>query len=182
MLQVDMVIGRAMWLFQLERLLTHTVEVLTRHEWTILRPLKGRQWLTSDDPVMRIHFDRAGRYAFKGGWGSPNSVILLPLGPEHALYTEIGKKTPWPKGSRLPSEVFVQMQRMIVEHAHRYVFGVVEHSEVASVRPRKEDRNIHRAETEQWTRWHAEQSAAERELLETSGSAGSCRRTWCMNP
>jgi hypothetical protein len=158
-------IGRAMWLHQLERLLTHTFQVLTVHHWTILRPPKGHQWMTSDDPVIRIRFSESGHYDFKGGWGTPGGVILMPLGPEHLLYTQIGSREPWIKGARLSVELFARMQRMIVEHGHRYVFSVSENHDVARIRPRTEDSNMYRAEAAQWARWHAEQSVVERSLL-----------------
>jgi hypothetical protein len=164
-LEATALVGRAMWLFQLEHLLTHTLEVLTDHHWTVLRTPKGKMWVTSDDPVIRINLTGPGRYSFCGGWGNPGGRILLPLGPEHLLYTQIGSRSA-PKGSRVPEDEFALIQRIIIEHAHRLVFARAEDREVVAIRPRLVDAKIHRNELDQWRHWHEEQSAAERELFE----------------
>lgn len=56
------------------------------------------------------------------------------------------------------------MRRFIAEHAHRYIFAATADAEIPKLRPRIADISILRHETEQWNKWHEEQSNAEREL------------------
>lgn len=119
---------------------------------------------------MRLNYYGPNRYDFRGGWGSAGTEILIPLGPQHLLYTKVGSRPLFKKGERVSEELFDGFQRMTIEHAHRFVFADQQNSEVAVVRPRTVDAVLYRSETEQWKRWHDEQSQAERELL--TGSVG----------
>lgn len=163
LIKVESVIGRGLYLFALRRLLSETSRVLEQHRWTILRPPAGMKWMTSDDPVVKLNY-YGDRYDFKGGWGSKGTELLLPLSPDHLLYTRIGERPP-ERGSRLPAAKAVEMQRMIVEHAHRFVFAAQPEPEVSIIRPRKVDAALLQSEADQWSRWHDEQGNAERALL-----------------
>jgi hypothetical protein len=158
------IVGRGLWLFQIKRLLTHTVDALLAHRWTIIRSPAGINWLTSDDPVIRLNFESPTNYDMRGGWGSSGTEILLPLGPKHLLYTQIGRPLP-KRGSTLALEHARMVQRFTVEHAHRYIFATEPDSLVEGARPRTVDAVAYRLEREQWERWHDEQTAAERDLL-----------------
>jgi hypothetical protein len=84
----------------------------------------------------------------------------MPLGPNHLLYTKIGSAPP-PKGTRMSEDFFQLTQRLIIERAHRFVFGAAQDPQVAGIRPRVVDAMMFRAERAQWERWHQEQSDAE---------------------
>ena len=162
-LKVESVVGRGLYLFALRRLLTETARVLEQHRWTILRPPAGTEWMTSDDPVIKLNY-YGDSYDFKGGWGSKGTELLLPLSPDHLLYTKIGERPP-ERGSRLPAAKATEMQRMIVEHAHRLVFSAHPEPNVSTIRPRRVDAGLLQSEADQWSRWHDEQGNAERALL-----------------
>jgi hypothetical protein len=162
-LKVETVLGRGLYLFALRRLLSETSRVLEQHRWTILRPPAGMKWMTSDDPVIKLNY-YGDRYDFKGGWGSKGTELLLPLSPDHLLYTKIGERPP-ERGSRLPTAKADEMQRMFVEHAHRFVFAMHPVPSVSVIRPRKVDADLLQNEADQWSRWHDEQVNAERILL-----------------
>jgi hypothetical protein len=49
---VEMLTGRKLWLWSIQRALTETLPVLYQHRWTILRPPQRMTWLTSDNPVI----------------------------------------------------------------------------------------------------------------------------------
>lgn len=164
LLKGEIINGRALWLFNIRHLLTKTLKVLHQHRWTILSPPLGMKWFTSDDPVIRLNFERAGKYDFKGGWGSIGSEILLPLSPHHLLYTHIGKRPPR-RGERMSSDQAFWVRRCIAEHAHRMIFAAEPEADVSSLRPRVVSAEILRHENEQWQKWHEEQTAAERELM-----------------
>lgn len=162
-LRFETVVGRGYWLFGIKQLLTTTVNALLEHKWTILRSPPRLEWLTSDDPVVRLNYHDAREYDFGGGWGSKGTEILLPLGPRHLMYTRIGKKPP-PKGHVVSRELAQSLQRFTVEHAHRFVFARTPDPSVAAWKPRIVDPGAFNAEAAQWKHWHEDQSTAEREL------------------
>ena len=163
-IKVETVLGRGLYLFALRRLLSKTLKALEQHRCTILRPPAGMKWLTSDDPVIKVnHYGQ--HYNFKGGWGTKGTELLMPLSPDHLLYTRIGERRVPERNSRLTPTQGDQIQRMIVEHAHRLVFSMQQEPRISTVRPRKVDAALLQNETEQWARWHDEQTAAERALL-----------------
>lgn len=162
-LRAEMVPGRGLFLFALKHLLTQTVNVLLAHKWTILRSPDGIEWLTSDDPVVRLNFQNPKTYTFGGGWGSVGTEIFLPLSPYHLLYTKIGTRPPQ-RGAVVSPELAAWIQRFTIEHAHRMVFAAKPEASVAKLRPRTVDSAAFNAEVEQWKHWHDEQTVAERKL------------------
>lgn len=169
LLRAETVSGRALWLWGIRHLLTHTLQELYRHRWTILAPPKGEIWFTSDDPVLKVNFNSLTDYTFGGGWGSVGTDLLLPLGPRHLLFTQIGRPVP-ARGSRMDSEKATVVRKLIAEHAHRYVFAGAPDTFVATVRPRAVDAAVLKREANEWQRWHAEQTAAELSLMGYEGS------------
>jgi hypothetical protein len=162
--KAEAVVGRGLWLFSIRHLLTGTVSALHQYRWTILLPPGDLRWFTSDDPVVRLNYYGSGHYDFKGGWGNPGTDIILPLGPRHLLYAQVGKRPPR-RGTVLPRSKAEEIRRIIAEHAHRMIFAAEQDAEVAMLRPRIVNADALRHEREQWRNWHAEQTTAERELM-----------------
>jgi hypothetical protein len=165
-LKAELLAGRGMWFFSMRHTLTHTLRHLEGHKWTILRGPEGRRWFTSDDPVIRLNYSNGSSYHFHGGWGSKGTEIMLPLSPQHLLYTQIGKQPPR-RGSVVPRELAAAIRRVIAAHAHRTVFAAEPDGDVPTLRPRVVDAALLQSENEQWQRWHEQQSAAEREYLDS---------------
>jgi Protein of unknown function (DUF4238) len=163
-LKGETVAGRALWIWSIRHLLTHSLKALYSHRWTILTPPDGVTWFTSDDPVLKVNFNSLTDYAFGGGWGSVGTDLLLPLGPRHLLFTQVGKRVP-PRGKQMHAEKATVVRRLIAEHAHRHVFASAADAFVQTARPRTVDAQVLKGEANEWKRWHAEQSAAERELM-----------------
>lgn len=163
MLGIETVVGRGLWLFNLKQLLTRTVNALMAHKWTILRSPEGIEWLTSDDPVVRLNYHNSTKYDFRGGWGSVGTEIFLPLSPRHLLYTKIGTKPPQ-RGTVVSTELADWLQRFTIEHAHRFIIAKEENESISKIRPRIVDLAAFKTEKEQWKRWHEEQTVAEQNL------------------
>lgn len=163
LLGFETVAGRSLWLFNIKHLLSQTANALLEHRWTILRSPPGMEWLTTDNPVVRLNYHSEGRYDFGGGWGSPGTEIFMPLSPQHLMYTQVGRKPPR-KGTVLSVGLALSFQRFIVEHAHRFVFSRAPHAEVADWKPRVVDSVAFAHEAEQWKRWHELQTEAEQRL------------------
>jgi hypothetical protein len=161
-LGLEVVAGRAMWMFALRHLLTQTARALEGHKWTILMAPEEMHWATSDDPVIPLNYYEKDRYDFRGGWDSKGTEILLPLSPRHLLYTCIGNRQR-PKRQVDPG-LAAQFQHIILEHAHRVVFAATPVPRVEEIRPRVVDRQQYYNEAEAWQQWHREQSHAEMEI------------------
>lgn len=161
----ETVSGRSLWLWSIRSVLTgNAIEGLCKNRWTILAPPDGLSWFTSDDPAIKVNFNSLEDYNFGGGWGWTGSELLLPLSPQHLLYSQVGKPVP-PRGSKLNPTKAAIVRRLIAEHAHRYVFADQPDPSVPALRPRTVDAAELKREQGEWARWHAEQTAAHRRLM-----------------
>jgi Protein of unknown function (DUF4238) len=163
-LPVETVAGRGFWLFTLKHLLTSTLNVLFEHRWTIVKPHGDTRWITSDDPVIRLNYNSPTDYNLHGAWGSKGTEILLPLGPKHLLYTQVGNRQPPQTGWMFPKEHTEMLQRIIAKHAHRLIFANAPSPLISTMRPRTVNPVALSAERQQWENWHDQQMKAEREL------------------
>jgi Protein of unknown function (DUF4238) len=163
-LGVEVPVGRKLWLWGIQYALKEHLHVLHQHKWTILLPPKGLAWFTSDDPVVRLNFHSPTKYNFDGGWGSQGTEIFLPLGPQHLLYTRIGKR-PRRRGERMTQAEANLVRRFIAEHAHRMIFAAECDAEVPRLHPPIVDADRFRREQKLWSTWHDQQTAAEQELI-----------------
>jgi hypothetical protein len=122
------------------------------------------KWFTSDDPVVRLNYYDPKKYDFGGGWGSKGTEIFMPLSPSHLLYTQVGEKPP-SRGTQVSLNHAEMICRFIAEHAHRIIFAVEQDTHVPRLKPRIVNADLVKDEKIQWSRWHEEQTAAERSLL-----------------
>jgi hypothetical protein len=163
LLTVETAIGRSMWLFGIKHILTNTVKVLLEHNWSIVRSAPNFEWVTSDDPVICLNYYGNGSYNFEGGWGKKGCEILMPLSPYHMLYTQVGKKMP----SRWDAnyELCTLVQRFIAEHSFRWILGKKPYEGIENLRPRIIDPIAYDIEAKTWSKWHTNQSTAEKNLI-----------------
>jgi hypothetical protein len=162
-IKAEILIGRQLWVWSMKRALTRTISALHHHRWTILRPANGMSFVTSDNPVTRLNYKSESDYNFNGGWGSPRTNIILPLGPQHLLFTQIGDRPPI-RGERMSEQQTQLIRRFTVEHASRLVFAHEADKEIPVLRPRFVSRVEFERERQQWATWHNQQTAAEREM------------------
>ena len=166
-IKVQTVTGRAAWLFGIKHLLgnNRSMNALLGHKWTILRSPVGIKWCTSDNPVIKLNYYSPNKYDFKGGWGSKGTELLFPLSPKYLLYTKIGERPP-KRGTVLSVEMANIFQKIILEHAHRFIYSAEKIMIVESIRPRTESKSIFDDEKHQWQRWHSKNVQIEKELYE----------------
>lgn len=158
-IQVETIVGRSMWQWGIEHLLTSTINKISVKGWTILKPASGFAWPTSDNPLIRLNYVDDVNYNFSGGWDVPKGDILLPLSPNHLLFRSGGVR-PLMRGTRLDQITTGRIQRMIVEHADRFVFAQ-EPFAVEAIRSRVVDFEAVREERDFWRRWNNDQIAVE---------------------
>lgn len=158
-IRASVTVGRKLWLQSLKLLLTNTVEVLKSHKWSIVRPARGYQWITTDHPVVKLNCYRNGSYDLKGGWGRKGGYIFMPLSPRHLLFTEVGKDLP--DRMSFSSDRTRQIQDYIAERALRWIFARDRLELVNKLRPRRIDSELFNREIDQWSKWHEQQIKAE---------------------
>jgi len=159
---------RQHWLLCMKRLLEETASVLLKHKLTILRSPPDFDWLTSDNPVIRLNYQSSGKYNFDGGWDSTGTEIIMPLSPKYLIYTKIGHRPP-PKDTVLSMNTALELQKIIAHNAHRYIFGRSEFPEVTAWKPRIVDSAAFAQEKEYWEKWHQAQSDAEIDFFANTG-------------
>jgi len=166
-IKVQTVTGRAAWLFGIRHLLgkTRSMNALLGHKWSILKSPEGISWCTSDNPVIKLNFYSPNNYDFKGGWGSKGTKLLFPLSPRYMLYTKIGERPPL-RGTVLSVEMANIFQKIILEHAHRFIYSAEKNLIVESIRPRTESKSIFDDEKHQWQSWHNKNVQIEKELYD----------------
>lgn len=160
-LKTTVSIGREAFLGATEHLLTITARRLLAHDWTILKPVVGSRWFTSDHPVVRLNYQSADHYDFKGGWGNPGAEIFLALSPQHLLYCRIGHAAPREK--QVSQELTIAFQRCIAERASRWIFSSIPQRRAEILRPRDVDKGRFAEEEAAWTSFHERQLQGERE-------------------
>jgi len=84
---------------------------------------------------------------------------MLPLSPRHLLYTKVGADLPdtialsWNKTDAI--------QKVLIEHAHRWVFAEEPIDNVRQILPRIVDPEQFQIERQAEERWHEEQRRGE---------------------
>ncbi|MGE6383894.1 DUF4238 domain-containing protein [Shewanella baltica] len=167
MVSVEKLVGRASWLWSIKHLLTNVSSHLHEHKWTILHPAKGESWYTSDNPVLKLnHFGKDG-YDLKGGWGNAGTELILPLGPQHLLYTLVGQKPPLPRGTSVSMEKTNVINRMLVENSHRYVISDNQCPKIGSFHERLVLPEEVKYELSQWKSLNEQHAYSEKEFYST---------------
>jgi hypothetical protein len=158
-IEAKITVGRELWLESQRFLLQKTAKALLNHKWSIVRPASGLEWFTSDHPVVRLNYYKEGSYDLKGGWGNPGGNLLMPLSPNHLLFTQIGSDVP--DRFTFSREKTREIQRFIAERAFRWIFAKQPAEIIEKYRPRFVDSEKYKNEEELLKKWHDEQSSAE---------------------
>ena len=169
-LKAETYVGRSTWIHSIKHVLEKTRKVLHTHKWSIVKPAEGYYWPTSDNPVVKLNYYSSGNYDLRGGWGVKKGNILFPIGPEHAMFVQIGEK-PIQKGTRLSPTQTNEFIKIIVENAHRKVFSVNESRDLPLLRKRIVDRQKLERENEEMRQWHEKNAIMEREYLASNRDA-----------
>lgn len=159
-LKTEVLLGRGLWLFSIRHVLLNTYRVLNTHTWSILQAPEGMEWITSDNPVVKLNYYGEGSYDFKGGWGNEGSEIIFPLSPELLLYTQVGNKA---RMNTVSIELATTLNRFIAENAHRHIFASNPTDGISSIIPRVVDKIAYDDEKREWETWHTRQMELEKE-------------------
>lgn len=162
-LEVKTLIGKGMYLFSLKRLLTKTVEVTENYKWHVIHAADGISFPTSDDLVICMNYYGDNNYDFKGGWGVKNGNIIVPISPKLLLINEIGNNIPITQLD-YSKQWSIFFRRIIIEHAHRYVYAIEPQKGMLAINPRRVNKVLYDKEKEMMAGWHEEQMKEESQL------------------
>ena len=160
---VEVLNGRALWLWDVKRKLENTAKWLHSHQWTILAPPKRMKWLTSDNPVIHLGYTSQDDYVLERAWLKRKMNIMLPLSPQHLLFTQVGDPAV-PQGTRMEKAQASFIRRVTAKNAFRFIFASDRDSEVDTFRRRRVDAEAFQAERKSWSAWHEVQSEAENDF------------------
>lgn len=163
LIKYETLLGRGVWLYEIRHVVENTSRVLQNHHWQIIKVAPGAKWCTSDDPVICLNYSGLDNYDFGGGWNRPNSEIILPLSPQHILYTKVGSSSDDDILQENPFYTFL-FQKLIIEHAHRNIYSYSAFDSISACRQRVVDYDTFNYEKDTWTKWYAEQTSAEQAL------------------
>ena len=152
-IKAETYVGRSTWIYSIKHLLKNTAKILLEHKWTIVKPAKGFKWFTSDNPVVKLNFTNPQNYDLKGGWGKKKGNIIFPIGPEHAMFAQIGDK-PMQKGTKLTAEKTRLFRKIIAENSNRTIFSNFFDNEIENISPRVVDSIQFKREKEEMEQWH----------------------------
>jgi hypothetical protein len=151
--EVAVASGREMWLHSLHHTLTSTYKALLVHDWSIIRPHRGAEWFTSDHPVVRLAYNGPHDYRFDGGWGQKGAEFMLPLTPNHLLYTKVGYR--FPQDAQVNAELTAWTQRFVAERATREIYARGEVRRIGWFRKRLVDAELYKEEQRTWEQFNS---------------------------
>lgn len=163
-LKAETYAGRATCIHSLKHLLRRTRMVLNKHNWTIIKPAKGYYWPTSDNPVIKLNYYAPGKYDLRGGWGVKKGNIFFPIGPEHAMFVQIGDR-PISKYTRVSEHLTIKLINFASENAHRQIFSHFKNYDIPKIRTRVVDSEKLTRENKEFSEWHKLNSEMELEYL-----------------
>lgn len=161
MMRASVVVGRRLWIAGIRHVLEgRAMEALLRNHWAVLTPAPGYEWPLTDHPALRLGVWGSDKFTFAGGWGKRGTDLLMPLSPQHLLHSEVGQVR---RGLYALSEDHTRAFRsFLLKRAHRRVFASRPMEWIPRERPRTVNREEFELEREAWSRWHDDQSHAER--------------------
>lgn len=158
-IEAKVTVGRTLWIESQRFLLQKTAKALLQHKWGIAKPARGFEWFTSDHPVVRLNYYKKGSYDLRGGWGKAKGNLIMPLSPNHLLFTQIGEYVP--DYFVFPKEKTIEIQKFIAERAFRWIFARNPLKIIEKHRPRVVDKELYNSEEEILKHWHEKQRQAE---------------------
>lgn len=168
-LKAESYVGRSTWLFSIKHLLENTEKILHTHKWSIIKPAKGYTWFTSDNPVIKLNYLNQHDYDLQGGWGKIKGNIIFPLGPNHAMFVQIGDR-PILKGTRLTIKQTLEFRKFMAENSHRMIFSNSFDDQILMLRPRIVDNERLQKEKSEIISWHEQNSIMEQEFHNNSNA------------
>ncbi len=157
------VTGRKMWMWSVRHVLRADgpVSKLQSYQWSILEAPAGIDWILSDNPAVSCVSRPNGIRNHSAPLDTLGAHLMLPLSPKHLLYHRVGYPM---KEQYTVARPFLaqQLRANLIEAAYRSIYGRSEDLEITAYRPRIVSAERAKYEREEWIRFGAEQTRAER--------------------
>lgn len=114
-LDYSLCVGRRFWQCFVIDFLKNWVPKLKEQKWTIYKAPHSVNWLTSDNPVVRVGYCSPKKYQLESPYGISGTDIFLPLDPKHLLFVEIDRSRE-PRGTILPEFKAHELNRLIAKN------------------------------------------------------------------
>ncbi len=164
--EIKTIVGRSLYLHNLKRLLTSSLKKVEYYNWQVLHASEDVSFPTSDNPVICMNYRSKCEYDFNGAWGRKKCSIFMPLSPQLILFTQVGERG-LHNNLYLSSESSQLFRRMIIQHAHRYVYAERPQKGMLKLNARVVSRDLYEREKQDIAGWHTEQIKAEQKFCDT---------------
>lgn len=157
------VTGRKTWMWSVRHVLRADGpnSKLQAYGWSVLKAPPNMNWILSDNPAVSSVVQPNGIRTYSAPWDTHGARLMLPLSPKHLLYHRVG--FPMKEQYTVAHPPLAQQIRAdLIEAAYRSIYSRFEDPEVTAHRPRIVSAEKAKFEREEWARFGAEQTKAER--------------------
>ena len=129
--------------------------------WSIVRPPRGRCFITSDNPAIAYRVNSRNEIEVDGvGLGQSGTTLVLPLTPRAALFTRVGSQS-----SCIPEflddKQFDLFNEAIYKSAYRHIFSYQEIPDIERIFPRVVNKQVIAEDREVRNNWAEKQASLE---------------------
>lgn len=129
--------------------------------WSIVRPPRGRCFITSDNPAIAYRVNSRNEIEVDGvGLGRSGTTLILPLTPKAALFSRVGSQS-----SSIPEFLddtqFDLFNEAIYKSAYRHIFSRQEIPAIEEIFPRIVNREVIAEDREVRNNWAENQASLE---------------------
>ncbi len=164
LLESKMLIGKSMYLHMIKHLLSTAEQYIHKYYWQVIEADSRISFPTSDNPIVYFNYLGNGCYNFDIPLFSRFGYIIMPISPKKLLFCQIGKKS---SAASLSNSIdwSILFRRMIIQHAHKFVFAEKPHECVSILRPRTISKELFEEERFEMIHWHGSNMAAENDFF-----------------
>lgn len=168
-------LGRTSFLSSIPSLVNGTVgDKIRNYNWTIVRPPRGRCFITSDNPAVAYRVNLRNEIEFDGvGLERRGTTLVLPLTPEAALFSRVGSQS-FSFPEYLDDKKFDLINEAICRSAYRHIFSKQEIPAIERIFPRVVNKQVIAEDREVRNIWAENQASLEERHEEWVSTKSRC--------
>lgn len=168
-------LGRTSFLSSIASLVNGTVgDIIRNYNWTIVRPPRGRYFITSDNPAVAYRVNSRNEIEVDGvGLGRSGTTLVLPLTPTAALVSRVGSlmlSIP----EYLDGGQFDLINEAIYKSAYRHIFSKQKIPDIERIFPRVVNKRVVAEDREVRNSWAENQASLEEQYEERVSTKSRC--------
>lgn len=168
-------LGRTSFLSSIASLANGTVgDIIRNFNWTIVRPPRGRYFITSDNPAVAYRFNSRNEIEVDGvGLGRSGTTLVLPLTPTAALFSRAGSQM-LSIPECLDDGQFDLINEAIYKSAYRHIFSKQKIPDIERIFPRVVNKRVVAEDGEVRNSWAENQASLEERYEEWVSTKSRC--------